>query len=81
MTSLYKEIAKTWASHLSVLIILLKLDLKESGAVKYLEISPNFALKEHYYLKGGGNFNQIGSHSYFNRNPYISCIWKENPAT
>ena len=28
--------------------------MKESGASKYLEIGPNFDLKEHSYLKDGG---------------------------
>ena len=44
---------------------------KESGAPKYLEIDPNFDLKEHYCLKGGRNFNLIGSDSFGNINPFM----------
>ncbi len=51
---------------------------KGSDASKYLEIGPNFGLKEHYYLKGGGHFIQIGSNTF---NSINSAILKEMPAT
>ncbi len=38
-------------------------------------IGPNFGLKEHYYLKGGGHFNHIGSNSISDKTP---SICKEN---
>ncbi len=50
--------------------------MKGSGASEYLGIGPKIDLKEHYYPKGDGHFNQVGSDPFANRNPFIvtSCI-------
>ncbi len=62
-------------------VIRLGSDLKESGTDKYLEIGQNFTLKEHYHLKDGGKFNQIGSRSYPNISIHIERksrhLWDE----
>ena len=57
----------TWFKNTDQLII----TTKGSGPSKYLEIGPNFGLKEHYYLKPGGIFFPIGSDYYGNRNSFI----------
>ncbi len=82
MTSLYKENGVSWALLVSMLTFLLlnpsgsnswgdfqtQWAMKGSGASKYLEFSPNFALKEHYYLKGGGVQNHMVSNHCTNIN-------------
>ena len=56
---------------ISNLPVLLQWFMKGSGASEYLQIGPNFDLKEHYNPKGDGHFNQIGSDPFANRNPFI----------
>ncbi len=58
----------------------MQFSLKGSGEPNYPLICPNFGLKAHYYLQGGRHFNQIGSNSIGNRNPFI-YMYKEMSAT
>ncbi len=46
--------------------VYIKSVLKVSGALKYVEISPDFDLKEHYIHTPDGNLSQVRSNPLLN---------------
>ncbi len=55
----------------SVLAVNLQSDFEGSGVSKYLEICPNFALKEHYIPEPHCNLSWIVWNTYVNTNPFM----------